>query len=229
MNWLDYLILITLGASMLIAGMRGFLKEVVNLIGWVAAFLIASRFNVLLTPYLTPHLNSPVVAGMAAFVIIFVIVLVMAGIIGWLLRHMADGVGLSWADRSLGALFGLARGVLIVLVGFMIFLSLEYQTPPNGIRESRLAPLALAGAGQLGRMLPDRSALWRRIRDRYDAFRGGTTSVVPSTTNVTQPQRASTPPAQPNQRSPTPPIAIPTSHDQQQLDRLMHQIDESSK
>lgn len=169
MNWLDYFLILVIGLSTLLAAMRGFVGEVISLVGWVVAFTVASRLSGQVEPYLANQISNPTLLGVAAFVLLFVAVLVGMGLVGYLLKLVVGGAGLTALDRSLGMLFGFARGALLVMVGFMILLAVD-DTPPSLVRQSSLSPHFMNGAQFLGRSLPEGSALLGRIRTNYDHF-----------------------------------------------------------
>ena len=116
MNWADYAILIILGLSALISIFRGFVREVLSLVGWVAAFWVALRYGHVLSEYLVDHISTPSVRDAAGFIGLFVATLVAAGIINFLVVKLIKVTNLSGTDRMLGVLFGLARGVAIVAI-----------------------------------------------------------------------------------------------------------------
>jgi membrane protein required for colicin V production len=122
MTGADIAILIALIISASGGLLRGFIKEVFSLATWGAAlllsFLFRSQVGQLLP--LDPELG-PVVLDLAGGACIFILVLVCGGLVSHLLSKLAHATGLSGADRTLGSVFGLARGLIIVLA-ILIFL-----------------------------------------------------------------------------------------------------------
>lgn len=116
MNGLDWAIIIALLFSMLLAAAQGFLHEVISLAGVVLGYLLAAWEYGRLAPRFAPYVRSQAVAESAAFLAIFFAVVIAAGIIGRIARWLAREAGLGWADRLLGALFGLLRGAAMVAV-----------------------------------------------------------------------------------------------------------------
>ncbi|MBF0284552.1 MAG: CvpA family protein [Magnetococcales bacterium] len=169
MNWLDYFILFVVGLSTVFAALRGFLREVISLVGWVASFMVASQFQGALEPQLHSVVKNGTLAGLLAFGILFVATLIVMGIIGHLLKLLASSAGLSALDRGLGMFFGLGRGALIVTVGFMIYLSFDVD-PPGLVNQSVLSPTCINGARQLGRLLPEGSAMLTALKESYGRF-----------------------------------------------------------
>ncbi|MBF0610647.1 MAG: CvpA family protein [Magnetococcales bacterium] len=169
MNWLDYFLILVVGLSTLLAAMRGFVGEVISLVGWVVAFTVASRFSGQLEPYLSGIITSPTLLGVAAFAIAFIGTLVGMALIGALLKMVVGGAGLTALDRSLGMLFGFTRGALLIMVGFMILMTFE-ANPPSLVRQSVLSPHFVQGANLLGKALPEGSKILERIRSNFDQF-----------------------------------------------------------
>ncbi len=115
MTWLDYAVLGVMLVSVLWGVWRGLVREVISLTGWVIAFLAA---NLLAGPLgeLLPESNwQPELRVLLAFVGIFVLVLALGTLAGLLLSKILKAAGLGGLDRTLGALFGIARGALIVV------------------------------------------------------------------------------------------------------------------
>lgn len=119
MTWFDYAVLAVLGLSLLWSLMHGFVRELVSVAGWVAAFVLSMAFTQVLARML-PESLGPFLAGLIAFLMIFVGVWLLSGLIGLILSKAVKAAGLGWADRMLGALFGLVRGAIIVLVAVML-------------------------------------------------------------------------------------------------------------
>ncbi len=113
----DWLLCAVLMLSMLLGAWRGLVYELMSLAAWVAAFVLAqwlAQDVALMLPFL--HGAAEQVQYAAAFVLVFVLALFAAGFVSWLLKKVVETVGLRPVDRALGGVFGLARGVLLLLV-----------------------------------------------------------------------------------------------------------------
>ncbi len=149
-NSLDTLFVIILTVSGLMAAMRGFLREVIGLLGWRAAFVVASRYFGDFSAFLANWIHQAYLIKPVAFFLIFFGMLVLFGILGQRLQQLANHAGLSVADRFMGLCFGVARGVLILLIGLILFKNFNQGEPPGELlSQSVMAPHLLKGADWL--------------------------------------------------------------------------------
>lgn len=163
MTAFDYVILLTIGLSILLSVMRGAVREVLALLSWVVAFWLANIYTSRFVPMLPEAIPSESLRYLAAFVILFLVALLVMSLLTIGISELVKTVGLSMIDRGLGAIFGLARGVLIVLV--LVLLAGLTSLPKQGVWQNAMfsAPLeAFAIAAKP--WLPD--DLSKRIR--YD-------------------------------------------------------------
>ncbi len=116
MIWVDYAILGIIGLSALVSISRGFLREVLSLAGWILAVWVAFTFMQRFSPLLTPFVHTPSIAQVSTFVILFVATLFATGLINFMVGKLVNATGLSGTDRSLGIIFGIGRGIVIVAV-----------------------------------------------------------------------------------------------------------------
>jgi membrane protein required for colicin V production len=112
---LDWILLSVLGASFLLGAWRGLVYEVLSVMSWIAAFVIAQW----LAPdsaALLPVQRAPEAGRYAVgFVVVFIAVVFAGALLAWLTKKLVQSVGLRPVDRTLGAAFGLIRGVVLVL------------------------------------------------------------------------------------------------------------------
>jgi len=116
MNVADWAIAAIVLVSCLLSLKRGFVKEALSLGAWIAAFFIATAFSEQLAAILSDSIDNSSFRHMAAYGILFIGTLMMGSLINYLLAQVIKATGLSGADRLLGTAFGLARGLVIILV-----------------------------------------------------------------------------------------------------------------
>ncbi len=114
MNWLDYTFLGVIGLSVLIGVVRGFVREVISVVTWVAAFWVAIRYSPVAAALLEAWIESAMIRLVAAFAVLFIATLLAGALVGWLARLLVGRTGLSGTDRTLGVVFGGLRGGLLV-------------------------------------------------------------------------------------------------------------------
>ena len=115
MSALDIAILAVLALSVAWGIWRGFVREILSLAGWVLAFLAANAVAAQLGELLPASWARAEVRVLIAFVVVFVLVLSATTLVAALLSRLFKRAGLGGVDRTLGALFGLGRGVVILL------------------------------------------------------------------------------------------------------------------
>jgi membrane protein required for colicin V production len=114
LNTADYLIVATVVISGTVGLLRGLLREVIALITWIVAAFVAWHFAGVLEPHLGGLLRQDSVRPWVARLILFGVVLLLGNALGAILGHFVRLSLFTGADRFLGLLFGLLRGVLIV-------------------------------------------------------------------------------------------------------------------
>ena len=139
MTWFDYALIAVVGLSALIGIWRGLVREVFALAGWVAAIVVALAFAGEVARLIPPGFAAPPVRTVIAFTVLFIVILVVVSIAGLLFTKAVRAVGLGLANRTLGGVFGFARGALILLV---IALAAGLTAVPKEPfwREAKLAP-----------------------------------------------------------------------------------------
>jgi membrane protein required for colicin V production len=149
----DYLVLFVLLASVVISTLRGLVKEILSLVGWVVAFVVANAYGAQLAPLLPSMIPGDSVRLMVAFVALFLGARILMGLLTLAVDALVKASGLSLADRGLGGLFGLARGIVIVL--FAVILSGMTSIPQQAFwKNALLSPMAETGARTVKPFLP---------------------------------------------------------------------------
>lgn len=112
---LDLAFLGVLAFSLLIGAWRGLVYEVLSVLGWALAFYLAQWFAPDVATLLPLQSVSEPVRYAAAFVLIFIVAVFTAGLLSVLIKKLIEAIGLRPVDRTLGAAFGLLRGVILLL------------------------------------------------------------------------------------------------------------------
>ncbi|AMO56824.1 colicin V production CvpA [Endozoicomonas montiporae] len=126
-TWIDWIITAIVIVSALISLKRGFFKEVLSLLTWIAALFIAWSFGGSLSLYLNDFIETPSLRLITASVLLFIATLLVGGLVNKIFATLVQATGLTGTDRLLGMVFGALRGCLMVilLVGLMSFAPLE--------------------------------------------------------------------------------------------------------
>lgn len=133
---------------------RGFVREIISLIGLVLSFLAASRLSGQTGDFLGQWIGNATVADIAGFALIFIIVMILVGLVGAIVRRLVDLAALTATDRTLGIFFGAARGTLLIALAFLVYTS---YTKPDGswLKNSLLTPYAIELGEMLGGVIPE--------------------------------------------------------------------------
>ncbi|NKB31842.1 MAG: CvpA family protein [Pseudomonadales bacterium] len=142
MNGVDTAILIVTTLSCAFGLWRGLVKEVLSLLTWIAALLVARVYSAALSEILVNVIENSSVRYVAAFAMIFVVVMMLGTLLNHLFSKLLTITGLKLADRLLGGVFGVARGVIIVLV--ILFISGVFLSETEQWQQSTLIPYGLA-------------------------------------------------------------------------------------
>jgi len=149
----DYVVLFILISSVVISTMRGLVKEILSLLGWVAAFIVANAFGAKLAPMLPSVIPGEALRLIVAFIALFLGVRVLMGLLALAIGALIEASGLTLADRGLGGLFGLGRGIVIVLAG--VILCGMTSIPQQAFwKDALLSPMAETGARTVKPFLP---------------------------------------------------------------------------
>ena len=153
MTVFDYGILVILISSILLSLWRGFMSEVLSLLGWGLAFGAAIMWSEEVAQMLPVPIPSRIRHGIAFLTILLVISFLM-GIISWGILRSTEKIRLSMGDRGLGGLFGLARGVLLI-ISLSIALSMLGLTRHSVWRKAVFTPILDGTLQTIKPWLPD--------------------------------------------------------------------------
>lgn len=218
MNPLDIGVIAVIALSAVFAFARGFVREALSIVAWVTAGAVTYYgFNVVLAlvdPMVHNPLLSKLIAGFGLFIGALILMTIVTGIIARSVRSSA----LSPIDRTLGFIFGLFRGALIVSLAYLLLdVSLTPSDRPGWIREAKSTPYLQQGADLLKAVLPE--SLKSKSADAADQA----IKTVSPAIEADKALRALTNPTPPAAPAPAPDNPVPAykPSDRQQLDRLI--------
>lgn len=116
MTVLDYVVIGIVCVSVVLSVMRGFVREVLGLVGWIAAFVAAVTLSGPVADVMVSNIPDERLRAIAAFLGVFFLTLLLMAFIAWGFSRVLKSAGLGLEDRVLGGVFGLARGLVIVMI-----------------------------------------------------------------------------------------------------------------
>ena len=158
-SYLDLGVLGIVLVSALLSMMRGFSREVLAIGSWAAAAAAAYYFYPLVVPYLAPYIHKEVIAQAAAAAIVFFVTLIVVSLFTVRLSDAILDSKIGALDRSLGFVFGVARGFLLAVVAFAIFNWLvSEKQQPEWVKNAKTRPILTETADRIVALLPEDAA-----------------------------------------------------------------------
>jgi len=147
LGWVDIALLAVFCLSVLVGLWRGFVFEIVSLLGWLVAFIIANAAGPLLADYLPMGDAGASARLWTAYVLVFVVLLLTCTLLARMLRALVAATPLSFVDHLLGGVFGMVRGALVLVVVALLVMLSPYATsaPWKNSHGSLWLGLALEG------------------------------------------------------------------------------------
>src|SRR5262249_18483155 len=139
-----YAVIGIIAISVLLSIIHGFVRELLALASWVVAFLVAQTYASDITVYMPAALPTPAARLLAAFLLIFIATLLVMTLLAVLLSTLLRKAGLGFADRAMGAVFGLVRGVAIVMIVVLLAGLTSLPKQPVWRNAALSAPLVVA-------------------------------------------------------------------------------------
>ena len=164
MQTVDWILLGVLLASALLGMWRGLVYEVLSLLSWVVAFVLAQWWAAELGAALPMGNASQPLRHVAGFLLLFVGTLFVLGMLVALVKKLISAVGLRPVDRILGGLFGLLRGLVLLLAVAAVVGMLPLKTSPVW-RESGGAQMLMAGLKAVQPLLPEHFGKYLLLKD----------------------------------------------------------------
>ena len=116
----DWILLSVLVFSLLLGAWRGLVYEVLSVLGWAVSFYVAQWWAPQVALWLPIQSASEPLRYAAAFVLVFIAAVFAAGLLASVLKKLVEAIGLRPVDRTLGAAFGLLRGVILLLAATVV-------------------------------------------------------------------------------------------------------------
>ena len=156
MNGFDLAVLGVIALSAIFAFARGLVREALSIVAWVGAALITlygfNHIYGLVIRFVTTPLLADLVAGAGLFVISLIVLTILTGY----LARFVQSSALSPVDRTLGLIFGLARGAFLVSLAYLVLdISLPQNDRPGWIKQAKSEPFLAQGAELLRSALPE--------------------------------------------------------------------------
>ncbi|MDO8909791.1 MAG: CvpA family protein [Pseudohongiella sp.] len=142
MSLLDICILIVIGISSIFGLSRGFIREVLAVIAWVAAIYVARLYSPHLIPFFESIVENETGRYVLAFAVLCLATLIVGAVVNKFMSRLVSMAGLQVTDRLLGAVFGVARGVIIVAV--LVYFAYGQFSQESWWTESQTIPHMLA-------------------------------------------------------------------------------------
>lgn len=217
MNPLDIGVIAVIGLSAIFAFARGFVREALSIAAWVGAgFVTLYGFNTvyaMVDPMVHNPLLSQLIAGFGLFIASLVVLTILTSIVARTVRQS----GLSPIDRTLGFIFGLARGAFVLCLAYLLLDMVQPNDRPEWLRDARSVPYLQQGANLIRNFLPEQ---WRT---KSAAAADDVIKTVSPAVEAEKAMRAYVNPTAPPAAAPDQPAAAPTytPSEQRQLDRLI--------
>jgi membrane protein required for colicin V production len=156
MNGVDFVVLLVVAFSAMMAFMRGFVREILGLGAWIGAGVTAFVFFPIMQPLMRKTIGNPDLADPVAFGAVFLILLILLSLIARFMGKAVRKAGLGGLDRTLGLVYGLARGAALMIALYIGAGLIEPMSSwPNMVLEARTLPSIYLGAVWVAGHVPD--------------------------------------------------------------------------
>jgi membrane protein required for colicin V production len=163
LNWIDLVLLLVIGSSVLAGLSAGFARVGVGFAAMIVGLFCGFWFYGVVGDYVMDYVNSRAIANLIGFFVILTAVLIVGAIVGRILAKFFKWVGLSWLDRLLGGAFGIVRGFLIAAAMVTVLVAFAPSPPPASVVDSKLLPYVINVSDVLAALTP------REIKDSFYA------------------------------------------------------------
>lgn len=156
MTWVDLAALAVLVASAIMSFWRGFVREVLGIAAWAGALIAGFALRASVRPFFEGWVDAAWLADGLAVGSVFLVVLIALTFLVHAIASRVEDSALGGVDRSLGAVFGLARGAFLLVLAYIIAGLFLPQTErwPEAVLTARGLPLVVSGARSVAGLLP---------------------------------------------------------------------------
>jgi membrane protein required for colicin V production len=152
-SWLDVILIAIMLISGFLAMVRGFTREVLSIFSWAMAAVAALYLTPKYANLLEPYISNPSIAQIAFAAGVFIITLIVVSLITFRVSDSVLDSRVGAVDRTLGFIFGLARGFLLVAIVFILFTALA-RDQPDWVRNARSFPVLESTQRAIESLLP---------------------------------------------------------------------------
>ena len=161
--------------SAILAMVRGLSRELLSIASWAAAAAAAFFFYPFVLPYVAPYIDNDKIALAASAAIVFLLALIVVTVITMKVADFIIDSRVGALDRTLGFVYGAARGILVIAVALMFFNWLVGDNKPEWIAGAKSLPLLESIGAKLQELLPDdpENSILKRLTDGDEAEPAG--------------------------------------------------------
>lgn len=167
-NWLDLVLVIILGVSLVLGIIKGLVRQVIGLVAVLLGLILALIYYPYVAEFYSRWIDSRVFTQFLGFITIFIAVLCLGGIISWLISKIIKGP-IKFLNHVLGGGLGLLKGILIS--GILVFALLVFPVNVQALKNSVLAPYCLGITKLVAKVIPQE--LKDTFTETYEHIVGG--------------------------------------------------------
>jgi len=139
-NWVDLLLLVILGLTVLFGVLKGFVKQIIGICAVIVGLILAVNYYTVVSDFFSRWISNSTLAHFIAFISVFIAILCLGGILSFLFSKVIKGP-LKFVNNALGGGLGLLKGLLIC--GVIVFAMLVFPFKEDALKKSFLAPYCM--------------------------------------------------------------------------------------
>jgi membrane protein required for colicin V production len=158
-QWLDVILILIMLISAFLAMLRGLTREMLSIMSWALAALAALFFYQLYRERVRQLIEPQMLADAVLIIVVFVIVLIVVSLITVRLSNRVLDSRVGALDRTLGFVFGLVRGLILVVIAYELIAAIvPKESLPRWVTEARSLPVIESTGRAIISLLPDNPA-----------------------------------------------------------------------